>query len=229
MSNLYLSFPTPILRVAATTDNYDLVQLEIKRAYESIHLIGDTSAVSYNYKDKEQTKIFNKTYDFIQQYNCIELEKRIYAAVNEYLDRIGWQSEKTFTIKNSWININNEDVDHSAHCHPGYDISGVYYFRVSEQQGGLSFNNPNIISFYGQFPQSPLCPQTLTVVPDDGDIILFPSWMIHGVRKNKSNEERISIAFNLDYTGSDDIAFGLAKQSHVPYHRVEQSLKGISH
>ena len=115
-----------------------------------------------------------------------------------------------------------------AHCHPGYDISGVYYFRVSKQQGGLSFNNPNVISFHGQFPQGPLCPQTLTVIPDDGDIVLFPSWMIHGVKKNSSDEQRISVAFNLDYTGSNEIAFGLAKQSHIPYHRLEQSIKGIT-
>jgi uncharacterized protein (TIGR02466 family) len=227
MSDVYLSFPTPILRVPATENNYTPVQLEIKNAYESIHLVSDTTSVSYNYKAKGQTSMSEKTYDFIQRYNCVELEKRIYSAVDEYLDRTGWGGEKTFSIKNSWININDEGTDHNAHCHPGYDISGVYYFRVSEAQGGLSFNNPNTISFHGQFPQGPMCPQTLTIVPDDGDIILFPSWMIHGVRKNRSTEQRISIAFNLDYTGSNDIAFGLAKQSHVPYHRVEQSLKGI--
>ena len=66
-----------------------------------------------------------------------------------------------------------------------------------------------------------------TVVPDDGDILLFPSWLNHSVRKNRSQEQRVSVAFNIDIISNNDIAYGLAKQSNAPSHRTERSIKGL--
>jgi uncharacterized protein (TIGR02466 family) len=34
--------------------------------------------------------------------------------------------------------------------------------------------------------------------PKEGDLIMFPSWLRHYVEPSKSNEDRISIAFNLE-------------------------------
>lgn len=227
MTELYSLFPTPVVRVPATENNYDPVQLEIKAALENIKKTNDSSSLTYLYKGAPETSISNKTYDFIEKFNCVNLEKRIYDAVNEYADVIGWRSPRKFSIKGSWINIMEQDVNHSHHCHPGYLISGTYYFRVSEEQGSINFNNPNPMMMHGQFPQGQLCPQTADIVPDDGDIILFPSWLIHSTRKNRSSDERISIAFNVDYSGSTEVTFGLIKESHIPYTRTEHSLRSI--
>jgi uncharacterized protein (TIGR02466 family) len=227
MTELYSLFPTPVIRVPATEDNYDPVQLEIKAAIDIIKKTNDSSSLTYFYKGAPETEISNKTYDFIEKFNCVNLEKRIYDAVNDYVDRIGWLSPRKFSIRGSWINILQQDVNHTHHCHPGYLISGTYYYRVSEKQGSISFNNPNSIMMYCQFPQGQLCPQTVDIIPDDGDIVLFPSWLIHSTRKNKSLEERISIAFNIDYIGGTDISLGLIKESHIPHNRTEYSLRSI--
>jgi ectoine hydroxylase-related dioxygenase (phytanoyl-CoA dioxygenase family) len=80
---------------------------------------------------------------------------------------------------------------------------------------------------YCQFPQGRVCPSTVDIVPDDGDILLFPSWLIHTTRKNKISDQRISVAFNIDYVGGDHTVFGLSKESHTPYHKTEYSLKSI--
>jgi uncharacterized protein (TIGR02466 family) len=227
MTDLYNLFPTPVVRISATDENYSPVQLEIKSAIEKIKATNDSSSLTYLYTNLPETNIAEKTYNFLDKFNCINLTNRIYQAVNEYADRIGWASPRRFAISSSWINIAERETNHSHHCHPGYLISGTYYFRVSKEQGSISFNNPNPLMMYGQFPQGHVCPQTVDIVPDDGDIILFPSWLVHSTRKNKSTEERVSIAFNVDYAGSNEVAFGLIKESHQPYNRYEYSIRSL--
>lgn len=227
MNEVYNLFPTPIIRVGATEENYIPVQIEIKNAIDDILNNSDSSSLSYLSNDVKATSISKKTYNFIEKFNCKNLEKRIYAAVNEYLNSIGWQGDSEFVIKNSWINLTDKGNSHGHHCHPGYTISGTYYFRVSEEQGCISFNNPNPAMMHCQFPQSQASPQTVDIVPDDGDILLFPSWLMHTTRVNESNEQRVSVAFNLDYNGRDDVVLGLVKRSNIPFHKKEWSLRGI--
>ena len=231
-SNVYIDvyqlFSTPVARIPATPENYDSVQREIQSAIRIIEKTGDSTSVSYLYKGTKETEISKKTYDFIEKYDCKNLKTRILEAAEEYMSNIGWQGPRAIILKNSWINIADKDDQHGHHCHPGYSISGVYYYRVSEQQGSISFNNPNPAMMYCQFPQGRLCPATVDIVPDDGDILLFPSWLMHTTRRNRTSDKRISIAFNIDYVGGDDIAFGLAKQSHLPCHKTEYSLKNIT-
>jgi uncharacterized protein (TIGR02466 family) len=225
--NLYLLFPTPIVRIPATEDNYNQSQIEVKRAIEDIEASGDTSTVTYNYGAKKDTPIGAKTYDFIEKYKCKNLKERITDATYKYLDKISWSGSRTFEIRNSWINIADPDEDNTQHCHPGYTISGTYYFRVNEKQGVICFHNPNVVTHAGNFPQGTVCPQTTNIVPDDGDILLFPSWLTHSVKKNRSQEQRISVAFNIDIVSDDSIAFGLIKQNAVPQHPTIHSTKTI--
>ncbi len=35
--------------------------------------------------------------------------------------------------------------------------------------------------------------------PEDGDILLFPSHLLHSVEPNPEDRERINIAFNISY------------------------------
>jgi ectoine hydroxylase-related dioxygenase (phytanoyl-CoA dioxygenase family) len=37
----------------------------------------------------------------------------------------------------------------------------------------------------------------LAITPEVGKMVLFPSFLKHGVQTNKSNQNRISLAFNL--------------------------------
>lgn len=210
-------FPTPVYREPATLSNYDPVQLEIKECLEYIKNSGDLKDVSHIHKEagilKKQRLDFGYFINdhLIKNHNLTKLENRIYEALNKYLSYVNWsalvendpvvpkKNGSEFIIMNSWINIAKMGVKHDYHTHPGYLIAGVYYFRVSEKQSGINFNNPNLMMYNCNFPEGNLSPQSIELIPNDGDIILFPAWLQHGTHENESDEERISIAFNINF------------------------------
>jgi uncharacterized protein (TIGR02466 family) len=218
MPLLYL-FPTPVYREFATIDTYDNIQLEIQACLKYIKDHDDLENVSYIYKDAGKRKQENPlggyfiSDDLIGKHNLTNLEKRIYEVLENYLSAVEWTAiinnpdpvipqlkSKTFKIMNSWINIAEKGVKHDYHSHPGYTIAGVYYYRVSDEQGGLCFNNPNMMIYNASFPEGRTSPQSVEVIPKDGDIILFPAWLQHSTMENTIDDERISIAFNINFT-----------------------------
>jgi uncharacterized protein (TIGR02466 family) len=217
MPLMYL-FPTPVYREFATIDTYDSIQLEIQACLKHIKDYDDLENVSHIYKDAGKRKQENPlggyfiSDDLIGKHNLTNLEKRIYEVLENYLSAVEWTAiinnpdpvipqlkSKTCKIMNSWINIAEKGVKHDYHSHPGYTIAGVYYYRVSDKQGGLCFNNPNMMIYNASFPEGRTSPQSVEVIPKDGDIILFPAWLQHSTMENATDEERISIAFNINF------------------------------
>jgi len=99
-----------------------------------------------------------------------------------------------------WANVGFQGSRHRPHAHPNNFFSGVYYIKAPK--GG------NTINFFDPRPQaavmvppvdkmSPMVAQSMTLDVQAGSLILFPSWLYHGVDMNRSTEERISVAINL--------------------------------
>ena len=103
-------------------------------------------------------------------------------------------------ITGCWANVGFQGSRHRPHAHPNNYFSGVYY--VTAPAGG------NTINFFDPRPQaavmvppveqmSPMVAQSMTLDVQPGSLILFPSWLYHGVDVNRSTEQRISVAINL--------------------------------
>ena len=54
-----------------------------------------------------------------------------------------------------------------------------------------------IESYTEEFKQSNNYYHTWFFDPTEGKVLIFPSHLIHEVRENKSNEDRISVSFNI--------------------------------
>lgn len=217
MPLMYL-FPTPVYREFATLDTYDAIQKEIQECIRHIKDNDDLENVSYIYRDagsRKKEKPLGGYFisdDLIGKHNLHNLKSKIYQALDNYLTAVEWTAIinnpdpvvpklklNNFQIANSWINIAEKGVKHDYHAHPGYTIAGVYYFRVSDEQGGLCFNNPNLMLYNCQFPEGRTSPQSIEIIPKDGDVILFPAWLQHSTMENTIDDERISIAFNITF------------------------------
>jgi uncharacterized protein (TIGR02466 family) len=108
-------------------------------------------------------------------------------------------------LNNMWININRKNDYNVTHTHGGVDISGVFWIKTPQTSGSLIFESPNSFVQYKIFTNSNKnflenynCFPTYGMIPNEGSIILFPSHLAHRVQTSFSNEDRISIAFNLD-------------------------------
>lgn len=216
MNGLIPLFPTLIYRDAATVDVFDLVQNEIKDCLNKVIENDDLEYVSYIHEEakKRRDERVDVQYNFfgeniIGRYELVNLKNRIFKAVDLYIRTTQWnrvygdptapsgRSEYKPILRDSWINIQTK-ISHEWHCHPGYTISGVYYHTINPDMGGIQFQNPVQMMQHCQFPECNRSSQSIEFIPSPGDIILFPSWLMHNTMTNTTDEERISLAFNLD-------------------------------
>lgn len=103
-----------------------------------------------------------------------------------------------------WLNINSTSNFNMPHSHVGDDRiepiwSGVYYLQVPENSGDIIFYDPNGAASSGRKHAALYQENVLakTIVPVEGQLLLFDPLILHAVTTNNSDEERISIAFNV--------------------------------
>lgn len=110
-----------------------------------------------------------------------------------------------------WANISPPGALNMSHAHPGVLWAAVYYFDMGtdpadrDTGGELYFEDP-------RFPMTMMRLPGFRIVGTDGepqsnerrlqtragDLVLFPSWLRHGVRPHRGSRDRISVAMNID-------------------------------
>eukprot|EP01038_Epipyxis_sp_PR26KG_P007932 gene7932-10765_t len=102
------------------------------------------------------------------------------------------KSEHLIKLENIfiWCSVHANGSYHQAHHHASSVLSGVFYITSPPKSGSIVFEDPR-----GSHPPFG---KTLEIQPKPGDLVLFPSWLIHRVSPTLTNEPRISISFNLD-------------------------------
>ena len=95
---------------------------------------------------------------------------------------------------------------HHIHRHTNSIISGTYYpFGVD--QSPIVFHNPNTFQFVpnvdetNQNPVSMISKNCIYVTPNASELMLWLSPMVHGVKKNESENNRVSLSFNVMIRG----------------------------
>jgi uncharacterized protein (TIGR02466 family) len=133
--------------------------------------------------------------------HIVSLNKRIYKIINEF--RLEYGIIK-LGIDNSWINIQEPDSRLNFHTHPDSVISGAIYVNVDDDSSKLYFYNPNPYLEYINYFNAPethtyLNYKTIYLKPNNGDLILFPSWLRHGSEDLNKTIGRVVISFNTKY------------------------------
>ena len=137
----------------------------------------------------------NKKYKALSD-KIIEVSKLIFADKS-------YKYEK-YEITDMWSNILKQNEFHRPHTHSNNILSGVYYVQS---------DNVATLQFYDPRPQAGVLNPDVekwhkgnATVWQLGSItnrmILFPSWLQHFVPINTSNQDRISIAFNVMLKGT---------------------------
>ena len=101
-----------------------------------------------------------------------------------------WRNEN-YKIQNCWINFFEPGLRHSTHVHGNSTISGVYYYKTNGNDGDLVIFNPNHNNVLNSW-ESP----EIRIKPENGKLVLFPSYLYHEIETNTTQDTRISVAFN---------------------------------
>ena len=100
-----------------------------------------------------------------------------------------------------WVNINKTGDYNEIHDHNPYDgtaLSGVFYVKTPANCGRIRFYDPR--PFITKAPDMQYYNDGNTYHyfdPEPNMLLIFPAWLKHMVEPNKSNEDRISISFNI--------------------------------
>lgn len=199
-------FPTYIFKGDATELNYfsDL-QKEIKKYLQ-------TKEPNYLPWFGKTHKLFEKSFN-IDDAQVLEhcpllkgfIEAEIYKFLIEIKDnKTVHQAIPHLKISSSWATqFDAGDYAHQHHHLPD-EISGVYYYQVPERQatnepvnqyeGYLYFVSP----VQGHYFSPMTAPQQkLYITPEEGRLVLFPSYLEHAVMPCSNHDKaRISISFN---------------------------------
>lgn len=101
----------------------------------------------------------------------------------------------------AWANVNLRGDSNAAHIHGGCAWSGVYYVAAdpSPASGGeLYFIDPRTSALMVAHPYNVFkAGNRIALKPIAGNLVIFPSFLYHGVDPYHSESPRISIAFNL--------------------------------
>ena len=126
------------------------------------------------------------------------IKQEITSALQMYLDEVIKPKDDVKSyITQSWLNYTAENQHHHKHAHPNSFLSGVMYVNADPEKDKITF-------FDESYKQIKLFPKEwnlynaeswyFTVKP--GDIVVFPSSLIHMVEQKAGNNIRTSLAFN---------------------------------
>ena len=195
-SNIYELFPDPIFHYKL--ENYKKINKELLNYILELQK-----------KDKKGNNRSNKggwhspNFDLVNPgppINFINSFKDFLKHIIE--DEFGWEYvPNKQRVVAMWAVINKKNSYNVKHNHQNCYLSSAYYIKKPENSGDITFHDPKEAKTY-RFPEvkkhTNYSAQSITIKPDEGDLLIFPSYLYHDVGTNLSDEERVVVSFNID-------------------------------
>lgn len=178
-------FTTPLYYHIANGERLKNIQSELSDCIKKIK-------VDYNEDWGKTHQLSPLAGNIIEEYNLSNLKSHIDEHLNLYLDGIFYPNNRNYRME-SWIAVFNPNDYGHQHDHGNADISGVYYFKTNIKDGDIVFYNPTVQAdtstvFMGS---------TWKHKPEVGKMLMFPGYMRHEVQRNRTNDIRISLSWNV--------------------------------
>jgi uncharacterized protein (TIGR02466 family) len=191
MNEIIMLFPTP-LQIAQydnlTQDEINFVKQE--KLYSSKQRLPNRTV---------GTDLFN----ILDYPEMQSIKAFIQTQLNDFATRIMSIDNNLFPTL-SWVNRSPKGADHYRHCHVNSIMSGVFY--LSDNPTPIEFyNNISIVNQPLKFKPkefNPFNTPSNILEVKKGTLLLFPSYLEHGVGRNVQEYERLSLSFNTWINGA---------------------------
>ena len=136
------------------------------------------------------------------------LTDRIHQIGERISIQLGYAEGSRLEIGTMWSIINAPGASNKTHIHPGAHWNGVYYVQAPKNSGAIEFTDPRTANIMTQpkfKSRKKRARESWTKVkysPDAGKMLVFPSWLYHGVEPNICEQkdqygDRVIVSFNL--------------------------------
>ncbi len=126
---------------------------------------------------------------------------------NLVFHQLGYKRDMRLEISHAWSNVGNNLHIDAPHMHPASFFSASLYLSDvemtadPEECGGLKLISPAPITRLKNMPDligdwNAYTSDSLTIYPQDKKLVIFPSWLMHYVTRDRTNAKRYSIAFD---------------------------------
>ena len=186
-------FPTLVGKVQLKAEMHEAVDAIILAALERMRRDAPALALGQGWQS-DQT--LHKLEEFRDLISCINNATK---SVLRFL-RIAYDAVE---ITGCWANVLARGAAHRAHSHPNNFLSGVYYVRTHPGTDTINFHDPRNQTTIIRPPVVELTSENtdqVVVRVKNGTLLFFPSYLQHSVDANMSEEERISISFNIMFS-----------------------------
>ena len=178
----------PIFPINITMNNIGRDFTEDELTCFSKHKKSVTKAISNS---------FTTNNNILDELELKNIKKFILENLNFYLRKVisPISKDNELYLTESWITKTNKNEHHHTHSHANSVISGVLYLKTINKDSITLYSphRPRIdISRDNQTKDY----NNLEVLVRKGDLILFPSTLMHSVKTNVTEDERVSLAFN---------------------------------
>ena len=139
----------------------------------------------------------------IKHNSIATLLEHIQRAIQDMLKATKINEEFTGRMKISgWANVLRSGNYNTPHNHPESVWSGVYYVDAGSKADSGSLSG--LLELLDPRPQVSMVPAPgfpfgtpMRIQPEDGLMVVFPSWLYHHVHPYNGDNARIAIAFNV--------------------------------
>ena len=105
---------------------------------------------------------------------------------------------KQIRIPQLWVNVNKKGDHNVIHQHGAYHLAGTYYVKVPKDSGRLVFRDPrpgaiSNVFMVNRFDKGEF--KNINLM--EGLLMIWPSYLDHFVEPSQTDEERISISFDI--------------------------------
>jgi uncharacterized protein (TIGR02466 family) len=192
-SDVIPMFPTLVWKIQINAELHDAMDAKILAALERIRRDLPKLGAGQGWQS-EQT--LHEREEFRDLVACVNNAAR---SVLRFL-RIGYDD---FEITGCWATVLAKGAAHKVHSHPNNFLSGVYYVRTRPGTDTINFHDPRTQTGIIRPPVVELTAENtdqVVVTVKNGALLIFPAYLQHSVDTNTSEEERISISFNIMFS-----------------------------
>jgi len=171
---------------------------------------GDTTEI-VKYFDSCEMNETNPGYGMISKNSyiidspiCAPLSNWIMGCFKEFATEVMRYDYKELQFAQSWLTYKMPGQFHKAHTHPNTLIAGVFYYDRQEDDAAICFSKeaksfnrsyfePSLLPDYNNHPYSQ---EEIYFRPKQNNLIIFPSYVTHGVPPNQTNRVRKALGVN---------------------------------